>query len=80
MVAALSTPLEGGRATFALDLDAPLMGALQLHAYTLSAEGSPVEDLRWVVVDAPQGMTVTVEADRDVYRPVRRPGWRSRRI
>ncbi len=69
MVAALSTPLEGGRATFALDLDAPLMGALQLHAYTLSAEGSPVEDLRWVVVDAPQGMTVTVEADRDVYRP-----------
>jgi hypothetical protein len=70
MVAALSAPLEGGRAVFALDLDPELLGSLELHAYVLDAEGGvDVEDARWVVVDPARALAVDVRADAGVYRP-----------
>lgn len=68
-VAALSAPVQDGRAVFALDLDVALLGSLQLHAYVLPAAGAQVEDTRWVVVEFPQQFTVTATPDREVYAP-----------
>lgn len=68
-VAALSAPVRDGRAAFALDLDAALLGSLQLHAYVLAETGVTVADTRWVVVESPQQLAVTVTADREVYTP-----------
>lgn len=68
-VAALSAPVHDGRAAFALDLDAALLGSLQLHAYVLPAAGAQVEDTRWVVVEFPQQLAVTATPDREAYAP-----------
>jgi anti-sigma factor RsiW len=68
-VATLSAPVENGRATFALDLDAAMVGTLELHAYCVLADGSTVQDTRLVVVDAPQRVAVAVSADREIYHP-----------
>jgi hypothetical protein len=68
-VAALSAPSVDGRATFALDLDGTLVGGLTLHAYTLTDEGTRVEDTRLVVVDAPRQVDVEVALDQAVYHP-----------
>ncbi|MBN1919789.1 MAG: zf-HC2 domain-containing protein [Anaerolineae bacterium] len=68
-VAALSAAVKDGRATFALDPDAALLGSLQLHAYVLSEAGAMVEDTRWVVIESPQRLAVNVSPDREVYAP-----------
>ena len=68
-VATLSAPVQGGRAVFALDLDAALIGSLQLHAYALPAQGVTIEDTRWVVVEPAQALAVTVATDRERYAP-----------
>ena len=69
MVATLSSPVVDGRATFALDLDAGLVGSLALRAYALLPDGDTLVDTRVVVVDAPRRLAVDVAADRPVYRP-----------
>jgi len=69
MAAALSAPVVAGRATFALDLDNSLVGALELRAYTVAPDGSLVTDSRLVVVDAPGRLAVDVDADRETYYP-----------
>ncbi len=69
IAAVLSAPLEQGSATFALDLDGDLLGSLDLRAYALTADNARIEDHRWVVVDAPDALDVTLAADREVYRP-----------
>lgn len=69
IAAVLSAPLEQGSATFALDLDADLLGSLDLRAYALTADNARLEDHRWIVVDAPDALDVTLAADREVYRP-----------
>jgi hypothetical protein len=68
MVATLSAPVVNGRAVFALDVDANLVGALELRAYAL-ADGASVADTRLVVVDAPRQVAVDVTADQPQYRP-----------
>ncbi|HNT75223.1 MAG TPA: MG2 domain-containing protein [Anaerolineae bacterium] len=68
-VAVLSAPVTDGQATFALDLDAALVGALELHAYFVPPDGKPVEDTRLVVVDMPQRVAVAVTADQPTYAP-----------
>jgi hypothetical protein len=65
----LSAPVVDGRATFALDLDNTLVGALELWAYTVSPNGNLVTDTRLVVVDAPGRIAVDVTADRETYYP-----------
>ena len=68
-IAALSAPVEDGRAVFALDLDGTMVGTLELHAYAILPGGSSVRDTRLVVVDMPRQVAVAVAADREVYRP-----------
>jgi len=68
-VAVLAAPVTDGQATFALDLDASLVGALELHAYFVPPDGKPVEDTRLVVVDMPQRVAVDVTADQPQYAP-----------
>ncbi|MBN2394669.1 MAG: zf-HC2 domain-containing protein [Anaerolineae bacterium] len=67
--AVLAAPVVDGRATFALDLDNTLVGALELRAYTLSPEGDLVTDTRLVVVDAPSRVAVDISTDRESYYP-----------
>ncbi len=69
MVAARSAPVVNGRATFALDLDNTLIGALTLRAYIVAADGSMATDTRLVVVDAPNRVAVDIAADRTTYYP-----------
>ncbi|MFP4346460.1 MAG: MG2 domain-containing protein [Anaerolineales bacterium] len=75
MVAALSAPVETGRALFALDLDATLAGSLDLRAYAFVdgayafVDGESVGDHRWVVVDPARGVDVEIRADRERYPP-----------
>lgn len=69
MAAALSAPVVDGRATFALDLDGSLIGALELRAYAVLPDGSLATDTRLVVVDAPGRVAVDVTADRATYPP-----------
>lgn len=68
-IAALSAPVENGRAVFALDLDGTMVGTLELHAYSVLPDGSIVQDTRLVIVDAPRQVAVAVAADREEYRP-----------
>ena len=68
-IAALSAPVEDGRAVFALDLDGTMAGTLELHAYTVMPDGSVVRDTRLVIVDVPRQVAVAVAADRETYRP-----------
>jgi len=68
-IATLSAQAESGRATFALDLDGTMVGTLELHAYTIGANGEFVRDTRLVIVDAPRQVAVSVSADRESYRP-----------
>ncbi|MBN2002392.1 MAG: zf-HC2 domain-containing protein [Anaerolineae bacterium] len=68
-VMALSAPAEGGRATFALDLDASLVGTLELHAYAVLPDGTLQEDTRLVVVDVPRQLQVNVRSDKARYLP-----------
>lgn len=68
-IAALSAPVENGRAVFALDLDGTMVGTLELHAYCVLADGSTVQDTRLVIVDAPRQIAVAIRADRESYRP-----------
>lgn len=69
MVATLSAPVVEGRATFVLDVDANLVGALELQAYVLLPGDRSVADTRLVVVDAPRQVAVDVTADQPQYRP-----------
>ena len=69
LVSTLAAPVVDGRAVFALDLDAALVGALELRAYALLPDGGTVADSRIVVVDAPRRVTVDVTADQAQYRP-----------
>ncbi len=69
MVAALSAPVVDGRATFALDVEGSLIGALQLRAYAVLPDGSLMTDSRLVVVDAPDRVAVDITADRTSYAP-----------
>jgi anti-sigma factor RsiW len=68
-VAALSAPVQAGRAVFALDLDSALVGTLELHAYALLPGGGLAEDTRRVIVDMPRRVAVAVRSDQGQYRP-----------
>jgi len=68
-IATLSAPVEDGRAVFALDLDERMFGTLELHAYSILADGSAVRDTRLALVDAPRQVAVTIAADQEQYRP-----------
>ncbi len=68
-VATLAAPLEDGRAVWAIDLDATLIGTLELHAYVVRGGGELVDDTRLVVVDVPHQVDVTVQADQPSYHP-----------
>jgi hypothetical protein len=68
-IAALSAPVEDGRAAFALDLDGTMVGTLELNAYHVLPDGSIVRGTSLVVVDAPRQIVVAVAADQDRYRP-----------
>jgi anti-sigma factor RsiW len=67
-IAALSAPIQDGRAAFALDLDDTMVGTLELHAYVI-AKDAIVRDTRLVIVDTPRQVAVAVSADRQSYRP-----------
>ncbi len=64
-----STPVQAGRADFAVDLSPDLYGTLELHAYKVLLDGTLVRDTRVVVVDEPRDLAVAVTADKDTYRP-----------
>ncbi|MEW5958347.1 MAG: alpha-2-macroglobulin family protein [Chloroflexota bacterium] len=64
-----STPVQAGRADFAIDLSPDLYGTLELHAYKVLLDGTLVRDTRLVVVDQPRDLAVAVAADKEAYRP-----------
>jgi hypothetical protein len=68
-IAALSAPIEDGRAALALDLDGTMVGTLELRAYVIGADDVVVRDTRLVIVDAPRRVAVAVSGDRPSYRP-----------
>jgi anti-sigma factor RsiW len=68
-VATLSSPVEDGRALFALDLDETMVGTLEIHAYHITLDGTIVRDTRLVIVDASRQLAVTVDTNREAYRP-----------
>ncbi|MFP4344384.1 MAG: MG2 domain-containing protein [Anaerolineales bacterium] len=60
---------EDGHARVAIDLTPDLYGTLELHGYTISQWGEIQRDTRIVVVDAPQDLALTMEADKELYLP-----------
>ncbi len=64
-----STPVQAGRADFAVDLGPDLYGTLELHAYKVLLDGTLVRDTRIVVVDEPRDLAVSITADKESYRP-----------
>jgi hypothetical protein len=64
-----SVQVRDGKAEFAVDVGPDLYGTLELHAYKVLLEGTIVRDTRLVVVDAPNDLAITVNADKDTYLP-----------
>ncbi len=64
-----STPVETGRADFAVDLSPDLYGTLELHAYKILADGTLVRDSRVIVVDEPRDLSIAISADKESYLP-----------
>jgi hypothetical protein len=64
-----SQPVLNGRAEFAVDVSPDLYGTLELHAYKVLLDGTIVRDTRLVMVDAPNELAITVNADKDSYLP-----------
>ena len=62
-------PVDKGRGTLAIDLDANYLGTLELNAYRVLPKGDIVRDTRLVVVDASNQLDIAVTSDREVYRP-----------
>ncbi|MBN1888852.1 MAG: zf-HC2 domain-containing protein, partial [Thermoflexales bacterium] len=62
-------PLENGRATLALDLEASHLGTLELNAYRVLGDGTIARDTRLVVVSEPDELEIALSADREIYRP-----------
>jgi uncharacterized protein YfaS (alpha-2-macroglobulin family) len=64
-----ATPVQNGRADFAIDLSPDLYGTLELHAYKVLLDGSIVRDTRLVVVDEARDIDISITADKDTYLP-----------
>lgn len=69
MVAAMASPVTAGRATFDLDLDPAMTGALELRSYVLLDGGTRIEDTRVVVVDPARDLEVRIASDREQHQP-----------
>ncbi len=63
--------IEDGRGRLALDLGGELTGTLQLHAYRLNSRSEWVGRDALIIVRPARQLRVSVEADREVYRPGR---------
>jgi hypothetical protein len=61
--------VEEGVAAFDIDVSPDLAGTLELHAYVVLGDGSIVRDSRIVVVNAANDVEVSMEADKETYRP-----------
>lgn len=64
-----SLPVVEGKAEFAIDVSAEMYGTLELHAYKVLLDGTVVRDTRLVVVDAPNDLSIAIDADRETYLP-----------
>jgi hypothetical protein len=64
-----STPVQNGRADFAIDLSPDLYGTLELHAYKVLFDGAIVRDTRVVVVDEARDINISIAADKETYVP-----------
>jgi hypothetical protein len=60
---------ESGVAAFDVDVSPDLAGTLELHAYVVLSDGSIVRDSRIVVINPANEIEVSMEADRESYRP-----------
>lgn len=58
-----------GVAAFDVDVSPDLAGTLDLHAYVVLGDGSIRRDSRIVVINPPMDVQVTMETDREIYRP-----------
>lgn len=61
--------LNDGRATLEMDLDAGLSGSVAISAYTLTPSGDTMRDARKIYVNPANALTVSVELEKDTYRP-----------
>ena len=68
-VATAAVTAEGGVATWAVQTDATMEGALQLSAYFLGAQSEIVRDERLVYVQPADELHVRLVPDKDVYLP-----------
>jgi hypothetical protein len=60
---------DNGTAAFDIDVTPDLAGTLELHAYVVLGDGSIVRDSRIVVVNPAIHVQVSMQADRESYRP-----------
>ena len=61
--------VASGAGALELDLGDDLTGSLTISVYMLTDASDVIRDSKVVYVDAADNLTVTVEADRDVYAP-----------
>ncbi len=61
--------VKDGKAAYRLDLPAELFGTVEVHAYQVTGTGVIVRDSRVVYVQPKNDLTITVTADRAVYKP-----------
>jgi hypothetical protein len=64
-----SAPVEQGSAQLTLDLDAEMVGALQINAYFLNNQWSMTRDTKLVLVRPAPGLNVQVAPSKAVFRP-----------
>jgi hypothetical protein len=58
-----------GAAAFDIDITQDLAGTLELHAYVVLGDGSIVRDSRIVVINPATDIQISMQTDRESYRP-----------
>jgi alpha-2-macroglobulin-like protein len=64
-----TVPISGGRGQYAIDLPPELFGAVQLCAYRLTSQGTPLVENRVVYIRQANGLKIDAHLDRAEYRP-----------
>ena len=61
--------VEGGKATFSMDLDAALLGDNRIEAYVVDTDGNVVRASKTIFVKTSSALTVSFDTDKPQYEP-----------
>lgn len=61
--------LRDGRGRIAIEAAGDMFGTLECHAYKLLPDGNFVRDTRLIYVQPPSSVQISVQPDRETYRP-----------